>query len=42
MILEVIEDQLRNDEYSYTQSDLEGRIGAIVLMIMNETKKGGE
>jgi hypothetical protein len=34
-ILDLIETQLRNDEDSYTQSDLQGRAGAIVLGILD-------
>lgn len=37
-ILEVIELQLRNNEDSLTQSDLQGRVDAIVMNILNETK----
>ena len=37
-ILELIENQLRNDEDTLTQSDLQGRVSAIVNEIINYTK----
>ena len=35
-ILELIENQLRNDETSLTQSDLQGAVDAIVMAILHE------
>ena len=37
-ILELIETQLRNDESSLTQSDLQGVVSAIVLKIQREAE----
>ena len=37
-ILDIIEIQLRNDENSLTQSDLQGVVGAIVMNIINSKK----
>lgn len=37
-ILELIEIQGRNDENSLTQSDLQGRVSAIVLNIVRDAK----
>jgi hypothetical protein len=37
-ILELIENQVRNDENSLTQSDLQGRVSALVLNIVNDSK----
>ena len=37
-ILELIELQMRNDDNSLTQSDLQGALMAIVMRIMNERK----
>jgi hypothetical protein len=38
-ILELIEYQLRNDDHTLTQSDLQGRLGAIVQSIWREARK---
>lgn len=38
-ILELIENQLRNDDQTLTQSDLQGAVGALVMRIMGEEKK---
>jgi len=37
-ILELIENQMRNDENSLTQSDVQGRVSAIVMSIISEIK----
>jgi hypothetical protein len=36
-ILELIETQVKNDDNSLTQSDLQGAVGAIVHKIMSNT-----
>jgi len=41
-ILELVEDQLRNDADTLTQSDLQGRAGAIVMTILAAGKKLAE
>ena len=38
-ILELIEDQVRNDDNSLTQSDLQGSVMVIVMKIYNAGKK---
>ena len=38
-VLQVIEDQMSTDGRDLSQSDLQGRIGAIVMNIFNEGKK---
>lgn len=37
-ILELIETQVRNDENSLTQSDLQGVVSALVMKIQREAK----
>lgn len=37
-ILELIENQVRNDENTLTQSDLQGVVSALVLKIQREVK----